>query len=111
MPKVQFYKTPAGNDVVLDFIRQQPANDRRVIGEDLKVLELRYPVGMPLCKSLGNGLWELRSSLPSKREARLLYFYRSKTQAIMVVHGFIKTTRTTPKGDLKLATSRKKEVD
>jgi phage-related protein len=111
MPQVLFYKTSAGNDVVIDFIRQQPANDRRVIGEDLKVLEIRYPVGMPLCKPLGNGLWELRSSLPSKREARLLYFYRSKSKTIMVVHGFIKTTRTTPKGDLRLAEKRKKEVE
>ena len=109
MPQVRFYETAAGNEVVLDFIRQQPADDRKVLGRDLKVLELRHPVGMPLCKHLKNDLWELRSSLPSKREARLIYFFHGKRQMIVVLHGFIKTTRTTPQSELKIAEKRRKE--
>lgn len=109
MTKVTFYKTAAGNDVVLDFIRQLPVDDRKVVGEDLKVVELRHPVGMPLCRSIGKGLWEVRSSLPSKREVRLIYFFHKKSQMIIVVHGFIKTTRTTPKREIDLADGRKSE--
>lgn len=111
MTKVKFYNTAAGNEVVLDFIRQQPGDDRKVIGHDLKVVELRHPLGMPLCRSIGNGLWEVRSSLPSKREARLIYFFHKKSQMIIVLHGFIKTTRTTPKRDIDLALQRMSEFD
>jgi len=107
--KVTFYKTAAGNEVVLDFIRQQPTGDRRVIGQDLKVVELGYPVGMPLCKHIKDDLWEVRSSLPSKREARLIYYFDSKRQMIVVLSGFIKTTRSTPKREIDLAQRRRKE--
>jgi phage-related protein len=106
MTQVSFYKTLAGNDVVLDFIRQMNASDRKVIGEDLKVVELRHPLGMPLCRPLGKGLWEVRCSLPSKQEVRLLYFFHKKSQRIIVVHGFFKTTRTTPKREIDLAEGR-----
>ncbi len=102
-----FYKTESGNDVVRDFIRQLPQDDRRTIGYDLITLQQRFPLGMPLCKPLRSGLWELRSSLASNREARLIYFLDSKNQTIVVVHGFIKKTRTTPNDDLKLAEKRK----
>lgn len=109
MPKVAFYKTPAGNEVVLDFIRQQPVNDRRVIGEDLRMVEIGYPVGLPLCKHLRGDLWEVRSSLPSKREARLIYFFDGKRQMIVIANGFIKTSRTTPKREIETAERRRKE--
>jgi phage-related protein len=109
--QVEFYNTAAGNEVVKDFIRQHPRADMRVIGEDLMVLQLRHPVGPPLCKHLENGLWELRSSLPSRREARLFYFFHTKSQKIIVLHGFIKTTRTTPKKEIALAMQRMAEFD
>jgi phage-related protein len=109
MTKVTFFKTAAGNDLVLEFIRQQPSDDRWVIGKDLKVVELRHPMGPPLCRFLGNGLWEVRSSLPSKREARFIYFFDKKTQMIVVLHGFIKTSRRTPKKEIDLAARRMSE--
>lgn len=109
MPKVTFYKTAAGNEVVLDFIRQQPRPDRRVIGEDLKTVEVGYPIGMPLCKHLVDDLWEVRSTVPSKQEVRLIYYFDSGRQHIVVVNGFIKTSRTTPKREIVLAQRRRKE--
>lgn len=111
MRQVEFFKTAAGNEVVLDFIRQQPRDDMKVIGEDLMVLQLTHPAGPPLCKHLGKGLWELRSSLPSKRETRLFYVFHTKSQKIIVLHGFIKTTRTTPKKEIALAMQRMAEFD
>jgi len=63
---------------------------------------------MPLCRSLGNGLWEVRSTLSSRRIARLLFF--ADEGRIGVVHGFIKKTRTTPADDLDLARRRMKEM-
>lgn len=35
-------------------------------------VQFRWPVGMPLCRRLGEGLWEVRSNLSGHRIARLL---------------------------------------
>jgi phage-related protein len=109
MHRVLFYKTNAGNEVVLDWLRSLDADDRKRIGEDLRVVQLGFPMGKPLCDSLGGGLWEVRSSLPSRREARLLFFHSRAKRALVVVHGFIKKTRTAPAGDIELARRRRRE--
>jgi phage-related protein len=109
MKKVQFYQTANGNDVVADFIRNLPADDRKVVGRDLMRLQIGYPMGPPLCKPLKPPIWELRSSVPSKREVRLLYFFDGPSQVIVVVHAFIKARRTTPKADIDIAEKRKDE--
>jgi len=109
MYQVVFYETQAGNEVVLDFLRSLSIDDKKKIGEDLKTLQFRFPMGMPLCRSLGNGLMELRSSLPSKRESRMIFAFDQEYQSIVVLHAFIKKTQKTPKTDLDLARSRKAE--
>jgi phage-related protein len=70
--------------------------------------EYGWPIGMPLCRPLGEGLWEVRSKLPSRRIARLLFFVHEGR--IGVVHGFIKKTQKTPADDLDLARKRMKEM-
>jgi len=95
----------------LEFIRSLAAPDRKVIGEDLRAIELGFPLGLPLCRNLGGGLWEVRSTLPTKREARLIFFHQSSEGALVVVHAFIKKARKTPEPDLKLAATRKREFE
>jgi phage-related protein len=64
---------------------------------------------MPLCRALGDGLWEIRTDLPTKRTARvLLCLYR---EYLVALHGFIKKTRTAPDDDLELARKRQKELE
>lgn len=109
MFQVLFYETESGNEVVLDFIRSLPIEDKKKVGEDLKTLQFRFPMGMPLCRPLGKGLMEIRSSLPSKREARLVFTFDTETQTIVVLHAFIKKAQKTPKPDLDLARDRKAE--
>jgi len=77
-------------------------------GRDLMRVELGWPIGMPLVRSLGEGLWEVRSQLPSRRTARLIVCFHLEN--IIVLHGFIKKTRSTPPEDLALAKRRMKEV-
>lgn len=48
--------------------------------------------------SLGEGLWEVRSSLPSNRIARVLFSVQQGR--IVALHGFIKKTQKTPAEDL-----------
>ena len=94
MFEVVFYRTDAGNEPALDWFRALEPEERRIVGFDLRVLQLGFPMGMPLCKSLGDGLWELRSTLP-KRIARVPFFI--DRQSFIVVHGFIKKSQKTPK--------------
>ncbi len=105
---VFFYRGATGSEPVLNWLRSLPAEDRRVIGADLATVQFGWPIGMPLCRALGNGLWEVRSSLPSRRIARLLFC--TDGERIGVVHGFIKKTRKTPEDDLDLARRRMKEM-
>lgn len=109
MFQVVFYETGAGNEIILNFIRGFDANDKRKICEDLMTVQIGYPLGLPLCRPLGNGLSEVRISLPSKREVRLIFTFDSETQSLIVLHAFIKKTQKTPKADLQLAKSRKGE--
>jgi phage-related protein len=105
---VRFYQTAAGAEPVTEWLRQMEKEDRRAIGLDLMRVQFGWPVGMPLMRSLKNGLWEVRSTLPSQRIARLIVcFHQNK---IVVLHGFIKKTRRTPVEDIELAARRKAEV-
>jgi phage-related protein len=109
MFSVVFYETPKGNEVVIDFIRRLPIDDRKKIGEDLMAVQFGYPMGLPLVRPMGDGLSEVRSSLPSKREVRLLFAFDSGQQCLVALHAFFKTTPKTPKADLDIARKRKAE--
>ena len=82
--------------------------DRHAIGRDLMRVQWRWPVGMPLCRPLGQGLWEVRTRLPGHRIARALIY--SHADALVALHGFIKKTQRTPDHDLALARRRQKEL-
>src|ERR1700751_2958044 len=104
---VVFYRTRAGAEVVRDGLRGLDERDRNTIGQDLMRVQYRWPVGMRLCRSLGKGLWEVRSDLARRRIARVLF---SVVQGkIVVVHGFIKKTQKTSVEDSALAHRRKCE--
>jgi phage-related protein len=104
---VFFYRTKSGNEPVRAWLRELDVGDRQAIGLDRLRVQMLWPIGMPLCRSLGQGLWEARSSLPSGRIARLMFFIRQGE--IHVVHGFIKKSQATPAADLELARTRMKE--
>ncbi|TFF25451.1 type II toxin-antitoxin system RelE/ParE family toxin [Jiella endophytica] len=102
-----FYRTRSGGEVVLEWLRGLNEVDRRAIGLDLMRVQYRWPIGMPLCRAMGNGLWEVRSSLPGGRIARV--FFCAHDARIVVLSGFIKKTQKTPDSELTLARQRMKE--
>lgn len=106
---VHFYRSRAGADLVRDWLRSLPAEDRQSLGRDLRLVELGWPIGMPLCRPLGGGLWELRSSLSGNRIARVIFC--AAQGKMVLLHGFIKKTQKTPQSELDLARTRQKEVD
>lgn len=106
---VDFFRTRSGSEPVRDRLKQIEPADRRVVGYDLLRVQNGWPVGMPLCRNLGEGLWEIRSSLPSRRIARLLFVIRQ--ERILLLHGFIKKSQAIPATELDLARKRARESD
>ena len=106
---VVFYRTRGGAELVRDWLRSLDERDRNAIGLDLMRVQFRWPGGMPLCRAMGDGLWEVRTSLPSSRIARVLFCV--VRDRIVVLHGFIKKTQKTPDEELLLARKRKKEFE
>jgi phage-related protein len=103
-----FYRTPADGEPVRDWLRNmEPVEDRKRIGVDIKTVEFGWPVGMPVCRSLGDGLYEVRSDLSRNRIARVL-FYIDSEQRMVLLHGFVKKTQKTPQPDLELARKNKR---
>src|SRR5437899_10583245 len=105
---LNFYRTAAGSEPVREWLQAIDELERHAIGRDLLRAQWRWPVGMPLCRPLGNGLWEVRTDLPTKRTARVLLCLYD--EHLVALHGFIKKTRTTPEDDLVLARKRQKEL-
>jgi phage-related protein len=103
-----FYQTATGREPVREWLKQLDQADRKVIGEEIKDVEFSWPIGMPLCRSFGRGLWEIRSDLARGRIARVL-FCLSEGRMILL-HGFIKKTQKTPASELELAQKRMRDV-
>ena len=100
----RFYRSDSGREPVREWLKSLDAADRRIIGEDIKDVEFSWPMGMPLVRSLGRDLWEVRSRIPDGRIARVI-FHISGGEMILL-HGFIKKTQQTPHQDLALADRR-----
>ena len=103
-----FYATANGNEPVREWLKDLNAEDRRRVGEDIATAEFGWPVGMPLCRSLGQGLYEIRSDISDRRIARVIFAVIGAQMVLL--HGFVKKTQKTPKPDLDLARKRLKEV-
>jgi len=82
--------------------------DRKIIGADLQTVEFGWPIGMPTCRSLRAGLWEIRSNIKDGI-ARLIFFIYQE-QAVRL-NGFVKKTQKTPDAEIDLARKRKKEIE
>ena len=103
-----FYRSSGGKEPVRDWLKALEAQDRLVVGQDLMRAQWRWPVGMPLCRPMGQGLWEMRSELPSNRIARVLLCLDDGV--LVALHAFIKKTQKTPDDELTLARKRHKEL-
>lgn len=104
-----FYQTLAGNVPVRDWLISLPESNRREVGQDLQRVQFRWPLGMPLVRPMGKGLFEVRTALADGTIARVLFcFHEGELYAL---HGFIKKTQKTPAADLELARKRQKEVE
>ena len=104
---VKFFKNQGGTEPVRDWLMELNKADRKSIGEEIKTVQLGWPLGMPLVRKLVPNLWEIRIQLPN-RIARVLF---TLDDGVMVLlHGFIKKSQAIPKEDLDVAKARLKQV-
>ncbi len=104
-----FYKLPSsGAEPVRAFIKQLEKKDRDSIGYDIQSIEYGWPIGMPVCKPLGQGLYEVRSSLSGNRIARVIFCI--ERDIMFLLHIFIKKTQKTPEQELNLAKERYRRI-
>ena len=105
--QVRFYQAASGKEPARHWLMKLSREDRLTIGTDIKTVEFGWPVGLPVCRSLGDGLWEVRSSLRN-RIARVLFCIEGDT--MWLLHGFIKKQQKTPAGEMDLARTRMREI-
>ena len=103
-----FYENSNGTKPVRVWLLSLDKEDRKSIGEDIKTVEYGFPIGMPVCRKLGSKLYEVRSSISSKRIARVIFTIESNY--MILLNGFIKKDEKTPKSEIDLAIKRKKDI-
>jgi phage-related protein len=103
-----FYRTGMGTEPVREWLKSLSAEDRRIVGADIATVEYGWPIGMPVCKSLGGGLWEVRSNIRDGI-ARVIFFLHD--DKLILLNGFVKKTRKTPDAEIELALKRKRETE
>lgn len=104
---VRFYKTDKGAEPVRDWLKSLSKRDKRTIGEDIKTVQFGWPVGMPIVRKIDKGVWEIRSHLKDGI-ARVIFTVVGDTMVLL--HGFIKKSKKTPKEDIETAKKRKKNL-
>ncbi len=106
---VVFFRSKSGSEPVKNWLMDLPREDRQAVGRNLRLVEMGWPIGMPLCRPLGDGLWEVRCTLGGSRIARVLFC--AAEGRMVLLQGFIKKTQKIPDAELRLAKVRKKEVE
>lgn len=105
----RFYQNENGTEPVRDWLKELDKQERKLIGADIKTVEFGWPIGMPTCRPIGDGLFEVRTDLPNKRIARVLFCFFGGE--MILLHGFIKKTQKTPTKELNIALKRKGNLE
>lgn len=98
-----FFLTAAGTQPVRDWLLGLPKEDRKAIGTDIAYVPYKWPMGRPRVAHILGDIWEVRSSL-ANRTARVLFAVDGKEMVLL--HGFIKKTQSTPVQEIELAKTR-----
>jgi phage-related protein len=103
--RVVFFRTASGNEPVREWLKELDKDDRKAVGEDIKLVQFRWPLGLPLVRKLEADLWEVRTHLSGGTVARTCFTVRAGEMALL--HGFIKKSQKTPPQELAVARRRK----
>lgn len=104
-----FYRTSAGGEPVREWLKSLPDKYRKLIGQDLTTAQFAWPVGMPLCRPLRDGLFEIRTKMPDGTQSRV--FICQSDDVLVALHSCIKKTQKADPEDLALARKRLRELE
>ena len=104
---VSFFLTKSGKEPVRDWLRSLEKEERKIIDGDIKLVQFRWPLGMPLVRKMEANLWEVRSKFTSGNISRV--FFTVKGSQMVLLHGFIKKFQKTPQKEIDLARTRMKQ--
>lgn len=90
---VKFYRSDAHREPVREWLRALDEADRKTIGDEIRLVQFGWPVGMPLVRKMQPDLWEIRITLAG-RIARVLFTVQAGDAVLL--HGFIKKSPNTP---------------
>lgn len=104
--KVEYYENERGNKPVETYIVNLPIKRQANI---IRVIDLLEKLGVllskPYVKHIDDKIWELRPG-----NSRILYFLFTGRK-IILLHGFSKKTKKTPKREIKIAKKRQKDYE
>ncbi len=104
---IVFYRTPAGSEVVRDWLRGLDQADRNIVGQDLMRVQF---VGRSACRSAVPWAMDCGKCAAILRAIGLHgCSFASRERELVALHGFIKKTQKTPDAELKLARRRMRE--
>lgn len=108
LPKLSarfFRQDASGSEPVREWLQGLPKIERKAIGDDIMAVQFGWPLGLPLVDHVEGDIWEVRAKLEN-RIARVLFVVEDSV--IILLHGFIKKDKKTPRPDLDLAQDRLK---
>ena len=105
--RVVLFVTLAGRQPVREWMNDLDSSSEKAVREAIETTRLGWPTGMPVARSLGNRLWEIRTKT-RRGQARVLFAFHGSVMVLL--HGFIKKTAKTPRREIELALKRSREL-
>ncbi len=102
----KFFMTRDGAEPVRDWLQSLDKRDRHIIGSDIAMVEFGWPIGMPTCRPVRDGVREVRSTIRSGRVEARTYF-GIDDNIMLLLHG--EEGKDRQKAAIELAVLRWKE--
>src|SRR5260370_33405395 len=103
-----FWRSATRREPVREWLNELSREDKRAIGRDIAKVQYGWPMGLPLCRPLSGGLWEVRAALPGRREARV--FFGVHGGVLIALTPMSKKTQATQEVPLTMTRRRCSEV-
>lgn len=105
--EVIFFKTFSGSEPVKEWLKKLSPTDKKIVGSDIRTLQIAWPLGMPLVRKIATKLWEIRSIIAS---GIVRIFFTIIGNTLFLLHAFTKKTQKTPLNELTIAKERLKQL-
>jgi hypothetical protein len=84
--EARFFVTSDGSEPVKEWLQSLDRADRKTVGADIATVEFGWPIGMPVCGPLRDGVCEVRSSIKDGRVEAGTYF-GIDDEIMLLLHG------------------------